>query len=138
MFKRTVLAASFTLLAVACASSPSGGAASQRSTRASRDVIGREELSQSTASNALDAIRQLRPQFLQGRGAVTLGMGSATSNEPTVYLDEQRLGGLRELSAITISDVDEIRYLSASDATQRFGTGNASGAIVIKRRRAGS
>jgi hypothetical protein len=38
------------------------------------------------------------------------------------------------LEQIVASDVKQIEWLSASDATQRFGTGHPHGAILITRR----
>jgi hypothetical protein len=48
-----------------------------------------------------------------------------------VYVDGTRMGGVQELKRISAQEVREIRFLSASDAQQRYGTGHAAGAIQV-------
>jgi hypothetical protein len=48
-----------------------------------------------------------------------------------VYVDGTRMGGVQELKRIPSQDVREIRFLSASDAQLRYGTGHAAGAIQV-------
>jgi hypothetical protein len=119
------------LLSVACATSSSKSAKTEQGTdRHDRNVITREELAATQARTVYDAIRQLRPSFLQPHRT------SATSGSailPAVYIDGTPLGeGLGVLRQMRPDDVLEIRFLSAADATQRFGTGNAGGAILVQ------
>jgi hypothetical protein len=51
-----------------------------------------------------------------------------------VYVDQTRMGGPSTLAQIPITDVKEIQYLSATDATQRYGTGHGAGAIIVIRK----
>ena len=44
------------------------------------------------------------------------------------------MGGPDMLQQIPITEFKEIRYLSATDATQRFGTGHTAGAIIVTRK----
>lgn len=127
------------LAIAACASSPAGspGATQQSapSSRAhgSRDVITEEELARVDVQTALDAVRRLRPNFLQTHG----GKSSSITQGPqdvVVYVDNTRMGGPSALSQIQITDVKEIQYLNGPDATQRFGTGHGSGAIIVIRK----
>lgn len=135
MFGRSLSIVSFALVLGGCATSPASSSGSGASRpRGARDLITAEELATSSASNTLDAIRQLRPNFLQTRGPITLGNAAPGGNEPAVFLDGQRFGGLNELTTISVADVREIRYLSGPDATQRFGTGYAQGAILVYRK----
>jgi outer membrane cobalamin receptor len=123
-----------------CASSPAGGSgATQQSTssstrsRGARDVITQEELAKVDVQNALDAVRRLRPSFLQTHG----GLSSSISQGPqdvVVYVDNTRMGGPSTLAQIPITDVKEIQYLNGPDATQRYGTGHGSGAIIVIRK----
>jgi hypothetical protein len=48
-----------------------------------------------------------------------------------VYMDDTRLGEVASLSTIPAGRVREIRYISASDATTRWGTGHSSGVIQV-------
>lgn len=97
--------------------------------RRSPNVITSEELASSptvTPGQSLyDAIKFMRPQFLIPRGA-------GASTEPVVYVDNIRRGGIASLYELFVSQVSEIRYMSASEATTRFGTGHPGGAILVK------
>ena len=84
-----------------------------------RDVMTADEIDESQATTAYQAIERLRPRFLLTR--VDLG--------PTlprlVFLNGMVLsGGVDELRAIAASDVREIRFVRAIDAaTEHFGGG---------------
>ena len=97
----------------------------------SRDVITSEELNGIDVQNAYQAVQRLRPNFLQTRGNVSITQGA---QPVVVYVDETRMGGPSALQQIPIAEVKEIRYLNSSDATQRYGTGHTSGAIVVLRK----
>jgi len=76
--------------------------------------------------NVYDAIQRLRPSWLRGR------VGSA----PVVLVDGTSQGGdLRTLRSYRVRDIEEIEYMSASDATNRYGTGYGSGVILLTTRR---
>jgi hypothetical protein len=60
---------------------------------------------------------------------------SAERTFPVVYVDGRLFGGMRELHQIRASDVAIMRFLSAPDATTRFGTGHEGGAILIETKR---
>jgi hypothetical protein len=93
------------------------------------EVITRAELSSTTALNVFDAVQRLRPQFFKSRGRTSiLREGSAT---PLVYLDDRRLGDLSYLRDIDLRTVFEVRYLSASAAQQKYGSGHPAGAILV-------
>jgi outer membrane cobalamin receptor len=122
-----------------CASSPAASGATQQSassssrSRGSRDVITQEELAKVDVQNALDAVRRLRPSYLQTHG----GLSSSITQGPqdvVVYVDNTRMGGPGTLAQIPITDVKEIQYLNGPDATQRYGTGHGSGAIIVIRK----
>jgi len=122
-----------------CASSSAGtpGATQQASapsrSRGSRDLITSEELAKLDVQNALDAVRRLRPNFLQTHG----GLSSSITQGPqdvVVYVDNTKMGGPASLAQIPITDVKEIQYLNGPDATQRYGTGHGSGAIIVIRK----
>jgi hypothetical protein len=132
------LVAALVVVAVSgCASSPSSGtAASQQSssrTRGSRDRITADELATIDVQTALQAVQRLRPSFLQNRG----GASSSITQGPqdvVVYVDQTKMGGPSTLAQIPITDVKEIQWLSGTDATQRYGTGHGSGAIIVIRK----
>ncbi len=108
------------ILGSACASSGQPG---QSRPRRSRTLITADELSELSVSSAYEAVRRLRPAWLQARGR---------SGLPVVYRNNTRWGGdPRSLESIRIDDVTEMRFLSASDATTRYGTGFTGGVILV-------
>lgn len=103
--------------------------------RSSRTVMLRTELTevQQAEMDALTAIRQYRPNMLTGTNAST--MGGASGSGITVFLNGNKQGGLEALRSIRMIEVEKIEYINGSEATQRFGTGYAGGAILVTRRK---
>jgi hypothetical protein len=91
------------------------------------NVITHEQIAPLNVANAGDAIRRLRPNWLRSRAGV--------DEEPVVYVDAARRGGIRVLSTISTELIEDVRYLSGPDATTRLGTGHRGGAILISTRR---
>lgn len=83
---------------------------------------------------AMQVVQRFRPQWLRTRGTATFG-GGTQSGEPRIVMDGVPLGEMGELRSLDASDVEEMTYLSASDATTRFGTGYPGGAILVRTRR---
>jgi hypothetical protein len=86
-----------------------------------------DQIAPLNVSNAADAIRRLRPNWLRSRAGITEG--------PVVYVDAARRGGTRVLTTVSVEMIEDIRYLSGPDATTRLGTGHRGGAILIRTRR---
>ncbi len=118
---------------VACASSGAGSAGTR--VRHSPNVITAEELATVDVANAYQAVQRLRPQFLTASRGPTErgGAAGATDGGIQVYLDDTHAGDVRALTQIPVSGIKEIRFLTAIEATQRYGTGNSAGAIVVSR-----
>lgn len=128
--------------AAGCASTGDGGL------RPSRNEITLAEIESAPAARtAQDVINRLRPQWLRGRGSGTF---NRTAEEGIiVYVDGMRSGylpvtqlverrqsaGTNPLEGITADRVYRILYYTASDATQKYGTGHAFGAIEVITRR---
>jgi len=94
-------------------------------------VITAEELDGPSVNtgNALDAVRRLRPNFLMTRG--TTSMQNPNAGSVHVSVDGGPLQTLDFLSRLQAREVAEIRYLSPSDAAQRFGVSTGSGAVIL-------
>lgn len=120
--RRIVLMLAFTTVLGGCAST--GG---RSNTSGNRNVLTLEELVDTNAASIYDAIQRLRPRWLRPRGFTSTG---ANEGVP-VYRDGVRVGGLSYLHSVQVNAVIEVHYVSASDATTRWGTGNASGAIEL-------
>ncbi len=101
------------------------------------NVISAEEIAAlgGTVQTAFGIVQRLRPAMLRARSGSTSQSGSngvdVSANEIQVFLDSQRMGGVRALEEITLSQILEIRYLNANDATTLFGTGNTAGVIQV-------
>jgi hypothetical protein len=99
--------------------------------RASRDsnVITSAELVASQATNAYDAVRRLRPNFLNSRGPTTIN--GAGSGYARVYLDRVLFGDINSLKTLSVNGIREIHYYNGPDASGRFGLDNTAGAIEV-------
>jgi hypothetical protein len=113
--------------ALACAPSPQGAGTTAAATRPSSDVITGEELADPSlaGSTVLEAIRRLRPRFLSDRG------GGRRSEEVQVSVNGSALMPASELARMSVSEVSEIRYLSLTDANQRFGLGQSTSPVLL-------
>lgn len=110
-----------------CAASGTGSGA-----RGPRNVLSHEEIATINVATAYDAVQQLRPEYLRTRG--TISVQSPNPEYAVVYINGVRAGGLDALQRIRASDVQDMRYLSASEATTRYGTGHAGGVIEVRTR----
>jgi hypothetical protein len=127
----------FTAVALAACSSgggsASGTASSAQVRRGGQNLITSDEITQSGAGmeTAFDIVQRLRPTMLRSR-ATTFGSNNQGQQVPVVvYSDDVRLGTVENLRTIPATQVREIRYISATDATQRWGTNHSSGAIQV-------
>ena len=114
------------LLSVACASTGSGG---PRSARGAGNVLTYDDLVASNQTNLSMAIQALRPAWLRPRGQTSI-------NSPTVvavFVDGTPQGNVGDLVSMQLTNVVDVTYFSASDATFRFGTlAGSGGAIEIR------
>ena len=103
--------------------------------RSSRNILLRTELNdiQQAEMSAYQAIKQFRPNMFMATGGATLG--GAYSSGITVFLNGNKQGGLDALNSIRMIEVEKIEHINGSEATQRFGTGYAGGAILVTRRK---
>ena len=126
--RRTLLTVCTLLIAAhvsACASSSTGSSRP----RSERNLITAADVQRANATNALEAVERLRPQFLRQHGTPTIQQPQGAP--VVVYLNEQQLGGVGTLRNILAGEIREIRYIDARDATTRWGTGHAGGVILV-------
>ena len=107
---------------VGCASAGGGGS---RPAGSSTTRIVRAELAELPEMDAFQAIERLRPRWLQSRAGDSVQL----------YVDGSRRSNVRDLQSMRINDVEQMEYMSASDATTRYGTGHAGGAVLVTTRR---
>lgn len=92
------------------------------------------DLSDPSFGTLYDTIASLRPQWLRRRGSAT---ASNPNPVPRVHVDDVLRGGFEELYNLRTQDVEWVELFSPVDATIRWGTGHASGAIYVRTRRGG-
>jgi len=122
-------------LVIASACSSSGGAASTPDARPApsqdRNLLTQDELQRTAGSDLFDAIRILRPQWLRQAPTIIRQGGEGSL---LVYLDGVRYGDATSLRQISISVVQEVRFLSPSEAQGRYGTQDLHGVIAVTTR----
>ena len=76
------------------------------------------------ASRALDAyalVQEARPIWFHRRGIISIRDSSAGVVQ--VYLNGVQFGDTSRLRELQLSEIRQIRFYSAAEAQQRFGTG---------------
>jgi hypothetical protein len=103
--------------------------------RRQTNVISFEEIEavRDQATDLMTVVQRLRPQFLRPRGAASFGNNRSGNTIPVaqVVVDGVHRGDVQMLRQLSTQSVKEIRYMSAADATTRFGTGFDAGAILV-------
>jgi hypothetical protein len=123
------------LLLVACASTtPRTDTGERRPLPGARDAITEAEIARILATDAYDVVRKLRGNFLASRGMTTFWRTDGGAS-PQVFVDGMHVGSLVELRGIPANTIHELRFLSASDATVRYGLGYAAGVIQVTTKR---
>jgi len=119
------------LASVFLGSCASGGGSPRSDVRRDPNLITQEDLSGQPAGTAYDAVQRLRPTWLRSRGTLSMGT-TGTGSLPRVFVADRDFGALRSLRDIQLDSVSEIEFMSARDATTRYGTGYAGGIIHVR------
>ena len=135
MMRAILVPAVFALLAACGGGAGSSGTAAQpgtspRPVRGSADIITEAEINAGIYQNALEVVQSLRPNMTRPRGSTSQGPVPVV-----LFVDDVRLGELNGLINSPANRVREIRYIGASDATTRYGTGVGSGVILVTTKR---
>ncbi len=128
---KLVMAGSLIVLAQACASTGTG----EGGVRRDPDLIVAEELANYSTMMLADAIRQLRPRWMNVRGAPSLEFGG--DRRVPVVVDGGAPQDWGILDSLRPDQVQEVRFHSAADATMRWGTGFPNGLIEVTSMRGG-
>jgi hypothetical protein len=118
------------LLAQACASG--GGGTGGGGSSGNPDIIMREQFADLTGENARQIVQRLRPTWLRARDQGTFG--NAEPAYARVFVDGINFGPIEALGRFNASQIDQFRYIRATDATTRYGTGFPGGIIEITTR----
>lgn len=115
------------LLVALAVSGCSRGPGTSSGARPSSDLLTQREISTVSAANAYEAVQRLRPAFLRPRSTATRTMEYAV-----VFLDGIRRGSPETLKTIPAGQIEEIRYLTARDATTRYGLNVSAGVLEVR------
>lgn len=119
----------FVLIASACAS---GGAGSGGATR-NRDLLTQEELQPLNQHTAWDAVQRLRPMWMRPGGI--RNSANPAGHYPYIFVDGSPYGSMESLRGFRVENVEEMRHVSATDATIRYGGQYQGGVILITTKR---
>ncbi len=125
------------LVVSACVSSGNtslgaGGQTAAGDTRGNSRLITRGELNEREGDSAYEVVESLNRRWLQDdRRGRTFGGGPIFAR---VVVDGTPRGGLYELHRIGASEIESMRFISAPDATIKYGTGYPGGAIEVTMR----
>ncbi|MGH7517453.1 MAG: hypothetical protein ACREOC_08285 [Gemmatimonadales bacterium] len=145
MIYRTLGLAMFALVAFTVS-----GEAQSKKVKKDRKVVTAEEVSEANVNTAYEAVQKLRSDWLrQGQRQMTVygrtgragetsvqdAAGTLNESSPVklaVFVDGTELGGPEELHRIPSNRIEEMRFLSGSDAQQQYGSRYGGGLIQIK------
>lgn len=81
--------------------------------------------------NAYDLVYRLRPSMMRYRNQTAGSTSTGEVTGPVAYVDDVRLGALELLRTVMRASVKEIRFVSPTDATTRWGTGHSNGVVQV-------
>ena len=135
MFLRNCRLLVLALVVSACSSSAGasrggggrdGGAAA--TSRGNSRLIVRAELESFTGGSVFDAVQILRRRWTEAQ-TVSILSGPVYAR---VVVDSTFRGELGELHLLSTENIETMRFLSASDATTKYGTGYLGGVIEVE------
>lgn len=119
----------FLILAAGCAS---GGSRSD-GPRRDRNHISAEELVDIQTLSVWDAVQRLRPMWLRPGGI--RNSANPAGHYAHIFMDGSPYGSIESMRSLRTSDVEELRFVSATDATVRYGGQFQGGVILVTSRR---
>ena len=97
----------------------------------SRDVLTQEQIQEVRATNAYEVVERLKAHWLRSTTPTSPVNQERRTMRVMVYLDGQRVGYVDQLRRIEVAAIKYIQYYSPSEASARWGFGNAGGAILV-------
>jgi len=104
------------------------------------NLITREQILAIPDGSALEVVQRYRSSWLRPRSQGTVagarrnpqsGTVVGDPDMPIVFVDDTPIGGVGALAQISATNAESIVFISALDATTRYGTGYAGGIIRV-------
>jgi len=92
-------------------------------------IISEAELRNSSTQTAYEAIRKLRPSFLNYQAQTSVG--NPTPGVPVVFVNERFADDLNLLHQLLISQIENIRFFKPTEAMIKYGTDRTGGVIAV-------
>lgn len=116
------------LAASACATS--GGSTGEP--RQDRNLLTAEDLQPMATFTAWEAVQRMRPMWLRPGGV--RNSANPGGHHAHVFVDEAPYGPLEALRSFRVSDIRQMRFVNATDATTRYGGQYQGGVIIVTSR----
>jgi hypothetical protein len=121
---RFIMVALLSLVAVACAT----GSGGSEEPRRNRNLLTEEEMAPLESFTAWEAVQRLRPMWMRPGGI--RNSANPAGHYPSVFVDGSPYGPMEILRTFRVTDLEEMRYISGSDATIRYG-GDFQGGVIL-------
>ena len=95
--------------------------------RVQRNILTSEQIAETRATNAYDAVQTLRSNWLLPRGVDSF----STPGQVLVYFNDTRLGGVQTLESIRLNEIGYIQYFDGTEASARWGLDHGHGVILV-------
>ncbi len=115
-----------TILAVALTGCAAGPSPTPRP-KVDPNLITRDEIQAQQFTNAYDAVKTLRANWLHVRGGESVNYPL----EVQVYLNDTHIGDISALQTIASPPIQFIRFYSGQEASAKWGVDHGRGAIVV-------
>lgn len=120
------LVAAAVFIVLGCSRPPQGLPSHDAST------ITQIELDESGMPTVYDAIRKLRPNFLNYQPPTSIQ--NPSPRQPEVYLNETHVGDLSTLQQFQTSQIGFVKFYKSAEAIIKYGTNRAGGVIALTTR----
>jgi hypothetical protein len=122
--------AAFVWMALATTGCASGSYQTRLSTSGAQPYLSGSEIREGQYNSVYDAVRHLRPLFLNSRGPTSIR--EAPAHDILVIINDQAFGGVDELRAVPAAEVLWLRRLTASEVYYKLGRSAPSGGIEVR------
>ncbi len=110
-----------------------GGGTTTEAQRGGPDLIVRAELQEYTGESAYRTIEAIRRRWIRPQRSSGTAFG-ANAVYARVVIDGTIRRELRDLQSMSVDGIERMRYVTATDATTKYGTGYSGGVIEVTTR----